>query len=589
MLKPTLFPAILLLSAGCLFAQTPAATPVAVQPETAPVYQAPPAVDPAVAADPLYVRARRADALFKYHPDRAYGTLDVTTSTPDAAFYLGPWYVDRTPIANLKLYAGNFEYRTRLRGYQEVTGAVTLQPNEKAALNLSNPKKKGGVLIKTTPEGVQVSLGNKPFGTTNAGGLQITDLSAGTYTVKLARAGFQTQERTLKVIDGEKNGISAWLSENYGSLRVECPIPETPSFVYANNIYWGRTPITLDHLRPGKTVVRVEQENYAPFLKTLIVKSDEVTSVTATLQKDRSYTNISPYGKLEGSWGDKDGDGIPNDLDKCPEDPEDLDGFQENDGCPDADNDYDGLSDIKEKDNKYRDMAEDVDGFQDNDGVPDFDNDSDNIPDSVDLCPGTPEDRDGFEELDGCPDLDNDADGVPDSADIAPMDPEDKDGFQDTDGAPDLDNDNDGIKDYMDACSKEAEIYNNFQDDDGCPDEKIAEPRMGTLALMVYDPKSPDLPLAFFDQLDSVYNALIAYPNALIEIKVHSDNRGKPSNKIAQTEERAQIIRRYLGYRQRVPAYRYQVMSLGGSDPIASNTSQEGRDRNTRLELKRVK
>jgi OmpA-OmpF porin, OOP family len=42
---------------------------------------------------------------------------------------------------------------------------------------------------------------------------------------------------------------------------------------------------------------------------------------------------------------DTDGDGIPDDIDRCPLDPEDKDGFQDEDGCPDPDNDGDGIVD----------------------------------------------------------------------------------------------------------------------------------------------------------------------------------------------------------------------------------------------------
>ena len=38
---------------------------------------------------------------------------------------------------------------------------------------------------------------------------------------------------------------------------------------------------------------------------------------------------------------DTDGDGIPDEIDRCPLDAEDKDGFQDEDGCPDADNDGD--------------------------------------------------------------------------------------------------------------------------------------------------------------------------------------------------------------------------------------------------------
>jgi uncharacterized protein (TIGR03382 family) len=42
---------------------------------------------------------------------------------------------------------------------------------------------------------------------------------------------------------------------------------------------------------------------------------------------------------------DADGDGIADNLDKCPTQPEDFDGFQDDDGCPDRDNDSDKIAD----------------------------------------------------------------------------------------------------------------------------------------------------------------------------------------------------------------------------------------------------
>src|SRR5689334_14817835 len=66
--------------------------------------------------------------------------------------------------------------------------------------------------------------------------------------------------------------------------------------------------------------------------------------------------------------GDRDGDGIPDDKDACPDREEDFDGFDDQDGCPDIDNDLDRVLDI------------------------------------ADRCPTTPETYNGFEDDDGCPD-----------------------------------------------------------------------------------------------------------------------------------------------------------------------------------------
>jgi outer membrane protein OmpA-like peptidoglycan-associated protein len=65
---------------------------------------------------------------------------------------------------------------------------------------------------------------------------------------------------------------------------------------------------------------------------------------------------------------DRDGDGIPDDADKCPNEPEDKDGFEDSDGCPDPDNDKDGLADVADA---CPNEPETVNGFQDEDGCPD--------------------------------------------------------------------------------------------------------------------------------------------------------------------------------------------------------------------------
>jgi hypothetical protein len=39
---------------------------------------------------------------------------------------------------------------------------------------------------------------------------------------------------------------------------------------------------------------------------------------------------------------DHDLDGVPNELDRCPDLPEDIDNYRDGDGCPDEDNDGDG-------------------------------------------------------------------------------------------------------------------------------------------------------------------------------------------------------------------------------------------------------
>lgn len=163
---------------------------------------------------------------------------------------------------------------------------------------------------------------------------------------------------------------------------------------------------------------------------------------------------------------DQDGDGIADDVDDCPELPEDRDGFQDSDGCPDNDDDDDGVPD---EDDRCPREKEDADDFQDDDGCPDPDNDGDGILDVNDACPNEPGSASQNPKINGCPMRDSDHDGILDKDDKCMTEPEDRDGFQDADGCPDPDNDHDGVLDEEDACPDKPGPRRSDPKLDGCP------------------------------------------------------------------------------------------------------------------------
>ncbi len=135
---------------------------------------------------------------------------------------------------------------------------------------------------------------------------------------------------------------------------------------------------------------------------------------------------------------DHDGDGLLDDVDECPFLPEDVDGFEDEDGCLDPDDDLDGIEDV---DDACPRQAADPEQDADGDGCPDPDRDGDGIADAKDQCPEAAEDADGVEDEDGCPDEDSETgdaadDGVPDASDRCPQRADAADGVEDEDGCP---------------------------------------------------------------------------------------------------------------------------------------------------------
>jgi outer membrane protein OmpA-like peptidoglycan-associated protein len=295
---------------------------------------------------------------------------------------------------------------------------------------------------------------------------------------------------------------------------------------------------------------------------------------------------------FEPSIGDRDGDGIKDDVDQCPDDPEDFDGFKDEDGCPDPDNDNDGIPDV---DDRCINVPEDRDGDHDEDGCPesnDGDRDGDGILDSKDKCPDEPEDRDGFQDEDGCPDPDNDKDGIPDKMDQCPNDPEDKDGFQDQDGCPDPDNDHDGIPDVVDKCPNEPETFNGFEDEDGCPDKGsviIQDNNIVILDKIKFKTGSAEILPESNKILDAVATTLEHHPEfTLVEVAGHADERASDEYNLKLTQDRVNSVMRALIARG-MEKSRLRSKGYGEFCPLEQGHNEAAWEENRRVEFKIVK
>jgi hypothetical protein len=243
---------------------------------------------------------------------------------------------------------------------------------------------------------------------------------------------------------------------------------------------------------------------------------------------------------------DRDGDGVADEDDSCPDEP----GLRTSAGCPDGDADgvpdsddacpaevgaaeADGCPLVAENDRDGDGVADADDACPDELGPPQhqgcprpWDSDGDGIHDDVDECPGEP----GLSELGGCPDLDGDGisdadddcpdqsglpeqggcpdtdgDGVRDRDDLRPDEP----GLPEDHGAPDTgapDSDGDGIADDVDRCDDEE----GLPEHDGCPlprDEEEEPPGGGPELLDIVEgffpsPLPPAMTLVEFEALE---------------------------------------------------------------------------------------
>ena len=262
---------------------------------------------------------------------------------------------------------------------------------------------------------------------------------------------------------------------------------------------------------------------------------------------------LSPHDKCAFS-GDRDGDGLIDTLDKCPDEPENYNGYLDGDGCPD-----------------------------------DPDTDLDGIPDSVDQCVLEPEDKDGYLDDDGCPDIDNDADGIVDTKDKCPNEAEDRDGFRDEDGCPDPDNDEDKVLDVDDMCPNEPGPAD--KDPKGCPQKPalavVAENEIKIAQQIHFEYNRAAVRPDSFPVLDAVAEVMKRYPEMNFEVQGHTDNRGGVDYNKRLSDQRAAAVKTYL-IEHGVAAERLTSHGYGLEHPIVPNDSDNNRALNRRVQFVRT-
>ncbi len=229
---------------------------------------------------------------------------------------------------------------------------------------------------------------------------------------------------------------------------------------------------------------------------------------------------------------DRDGDGVLDADDKCP----DVAGLASLQGCPDRDGD--GIADGDDK-------CPDVAGTAKYLGCPIPDTDGDGINDEQDKCPTVA----GLARYQGCPIPDTDGDGVNDEEDKCPARP----GTAANQGCPEI------AKEVVDKINYAAK--NIF-----------------------FSTGSAKLLAKSYKSLNDVAGLMAADESLMLDIDGHTDDVGTNENNHTLSHNRAASVREYL-ISKGVAESRMISTGYGEEKPIADNKTAAGRAKNRRVEM----
>ncbi len=274
------------------------------------------------------------------------------------------------------------------------------------------------------------------------------------------------------------------------------------------------------------------------FSSEIALRGEYRHRIDSTMSEDMSDNLISlglqlPFGSSTPKWVDSDGDGVADSSDNCPNTPAGarVDTF----GC-------------------------------------ELDSDGDGVKDSKDECPGTP--RGVAVGANGCPN-DSDGDGVTDDKDQCPNtpagEPVDANGCE-------LDDDGDGVVNRLDECPGTAAGVQ--VDIKGC--EIKEEIRLEGVN---FETNSDRLLPGAEAILNDAAATLGKNPTIRVEVAGHTDSDGAAEYNESLSSRRAQTVRDYLAVRG-VAADRMTVRGYGEAQPIADNTTADGKAQNRRVVLR---
>lgn len=223
------------------------------------------------------------------------GYLDIKSEPNGADVYIDGAYYGNAPMVIGNLWSGTHQLQVKKAGYYDITDTFPITSDSTWYYNaVLNPypaqPEFGSLQIDSTPGGAAIFLNGNYMGNTPSSGVfYITQLSPGSYALRIVMQDYQPYTESAVVRAGIINDIHATLNP-----VAPGPVPDTtgqilvystPSGanVYLDNAYKGITPLTLTNIPTGSHTVTFRLNGYQDLVKPAIVVGGSTTEAPGAL------------------------------------------------------------------------------------------------------------------------------------------------------------------------------------------------------------------------------------------------------------------------------------------------------------------
>ncbi len=197
---------------------------------------------------------------------------------------------EETPTRIERVRTGEVLVEISLDGYLPYQREMRLRSGEEYRLDATLIPLPGGLTVSTVPPEARVYLDGEYKGESP---LSLTDLSVGTYTIRVERAGYAEQTRSVELESGDRSIAEFRLERDSGTIVLVTEPAEVTVYLSGENR--GRTeagrsdllsePFTIDYVVAGSHRLQLMREGYRHEARTVDVEANQTVSLHERMER----------------------------------------------------------------------------------------------------------------------------------------------------------------------------------------------------------------------------------------------------------------------------------------------------------------
>ena len=190
-------------------------------------------------------------------------------------------------------------YTVTLTAYSWATGGCPVQQDTKVRSNyitvtLPVVHQRGSISVISSPAGATVYVDDAlKSGLTP---MTITDVTAGSYTIRVTKAGYTEKSQAVVVYEGQTSTVTLTLSQSQSGGGLSVTTVPSGATVYVDGTVYGVTPLTNVQLTTGQHALKLMMTGYVDYDATFTITTGQTTPLTLNLVPS---SNPSGKGSLQ--------------------------------------------------------------------------------------------------------------------------------------------------------------------------------------------------------------------------------------------------------------------------------------------------